>query len=210
MKCCIYSPLVRLWAPVAGQEVFRWKCSMKTLINSIYQQIWVCFHNFCLEMFLSAPGWEEDFGKGYSSVETQQWFFFSQLCRSIGFYFLLCHHATFWEWPHFWPFQAYSTANVLSLWINRYSMEERTKLQWLGMPSMSSYERQTNNNKISLKEEAFRNPSFGHVMKMHFSCRLRGTSRTICRVGAWVCWIPWLLWCLYPQGLKAALINLLI
>lgn len=45
-------------------------------------------------MFLSGPGWEECFEKGYSSVGTHQWFF-SHLCRSIRFYFLLCHHATF-------------------------------------------------------------------------------------------------------------------
>lgn len=134
-------------------------------------------------MFLSAAGWEEYFEKGYSSVETQQWFF-SQLCRSIRLFFLPCHHATFLTLLAI-PGQFYCKCSHS---LNKYILSfrrEKICSDWT-CPLCLHMKDKPNTNKISLKEEAFRNSSFGHVMKMHFSCRLRGISRTIFRVGAWV------------------------
>lgn len=150
------------------------------------------------------------FWKGVQISRNTLVIFFPQLSSTSG------STATVTYILHFWLFQANSTTNfLLSEQIDIHWNREKKPAEFM-QPYGSDW---TCPLCIHMKRKHTKNLFEGGIQtskpwssgeNAFFLCRLRGSWRNTFRAGPWVvCWTPGCWRCLYPQGLKTSLINLL-
>lgn len=156
---------------------------------------------------LSSRVWRV-FWKGIQLSRNTLVIFLTSFVAASGF---TSHYATVPHVLHFWLFQTNSTISVLTLWINRYSVEERKKLQdscsLMAATGHALYVFIWKTTTTNLFEgggiQAPQLWSSGE--NAFFLCRLKGTSRNTFRVGACVvCWTAWLLEVPLSPGTKGS------